>query len=766
MANQNKIKIPDLDLSKDHKIENINKGLKSDLPEAKKGKINAPEGEVETYKGIPFAPHKKVIVTETLYDIIIEEVWAEKRKTQTEIIRERVKTVPIVEITDIPEKGEPEYEQLYDEKGEPIPDEELPTPKIKRTEHEFGSREDAEAYAAEKEAERLEEITKEMAGVARKDQKGFMGYLRNSGYRLSKHVRAGLAGLMLMIPVGAAAKEYSQTNDQQKQEQRLTQEELDLIQSYEESSGNTIHGIKQYLTSPHRTSEEREAFLKDLRDKTGQEAGESIEFSVPTGVDITQTEKEAIPEGEAPPDESQFEVRTTFEDVDVKTTEKLPDTVEMQEVEKSVFEGGGIRIKSDRSPKFEAKDMSEQDIEKIKQTILNKIDSVLAEHNVDPTEASLTLVVSGMVSPEGNAKKNKELKDARGKGAVQITESQLDKIKAESGVEDITIEYDTESSDEFAREVNAQRDKVKDMFGLSSESELVKFFKAYNRGKLDLSKYSEEELSFLQSVMDEGRGAEVDVFVSGTGRSIEPKVVEGETVEKTVTVPVPKINVIEMGKGGGEDFTKKETKVDVKWKKVKMSLPPIEEKEVTPDSKQDPAILVEHHGVQDPQIHFERPAKIKKGKRVVRYDEKREVDVEKKEGEVVDVKRRVRRIRKDVPPPPPPPGDRETARGSLTDPRQSTKRDTLSKSKIGKGARGVRPENVRKPKKEDVRGKTGRQEKVDIHGDAVDLPREAFISKRTVSGKKRERNLKKKAWQEPRRKRRKSVRAEKEKELG
>ena len=84
MENKNRINISELDFPDDSKIENLNKGMKPDLPEGKKGKLKPAEGEVETYKGIPFAPHKKVIVTETLYDIIIEEVWAEKIKKQTE----------------------------------------------------------------------------------------------------------------------------------------------------------------------------------------------------------------------------------------------------------------------------------------------------------------------------------------------------------------------------------------------------------------------------------------------------------------------------------------------------------------------------------------------------------------------------------------------------------------------------------------------------------------------------------------------------------
>ncbi|MBT6574294.1 hypothetical protein HOM83_04615, partial [Candidatus Falkowbacteria bacterium] len=413
MENKNRINISELDFPDDSKIENLNKGMKPDLPEGKKGKLKPAEGEVETYKGIPFAPHKKVIVTETLYDIIIEEVWAEKIKKQTEIVRERVKTVPIVEITDVPAGGEAEYEQLYDDKGEPIPDKELPTPRVKRTEHEFSSREEAEAYASEKEAERLLEITKEMAGVAREDQKGFMGYLRNKGHHLTKNVRAGLAALMLLVPVGSMAKEYSQTNDQQKQEQSLTQDELELIQRYTDESGNTIHGLHQYLTSPYTSPEERLKILKELKEKYGkgtEEGGKSLEFSIPVGLDIVETEKEVIPDSEAPPDEAQFDIKTTFEELEVKTQEKLPDRVELQDVEKSIFEGGGVRIKSDRSPKFEAKDMSEQDVEKIKQAILNKALTVLAENNVDPAEASLTLVVRGLVSPEGNAKKNKNLK--------------------------------------------------------------------------------------------------------------------------------------------------------------------------------------------------------------------------------------------------------------------------------------------------------------------------------------------------------------------
>ena len=50
--------------------------------------------EVYFYKGIPFAPNKKIIYTETAHEIIIEEIWAEKTETEIHLHSEIVETIP------------------------------------------------------------------------------------------------------------------------------------------------------------------------------------------------------------------------------------------------------------------------------------------------------------------------------------------------------------------------------------------------------------------------------------------------------------------------------------------------------------------------------------------------------------------------------------------------------------------------------------------------------------------------------------------------
>ncbi len=700
--------------------------------------------EVYFYKGIPFAPNKKIIYTETAHEIIIEEIWAEKTETEIHLHSEIVETIPFentsVEEEDVvvgyEEKSEdrnltegqlqkekqaiqrgdenqsapagisvpiPEYEQLYEEGGVPAQHSQSPERFQETFEYSFGTRQEAEDFAMEREKERLQKIAKEMAGEIVNDKDAFVRFLKESKYSLSKYVRIGLASLMLMFSAGSSLASVKEGNqkDQKKTEERLSNEDLSKLQA-----SATVESEKRFKLIPN------------------------------------------------------IDVNSNVKRVTVPRPPLKVETIKVNELPASVFHGESIKVKSERSPKFEVNKMSQEEIAEMADSVVDMVLDTIGTNNVLPEDAEIVITSTGLVSPEGDLNRNVQLAQGRAIGGKGAVEKQVLEQLAKFGIEKVRFELNDQSSSHLEEDINNRNMETMQMFGLKSQKDLTNFYKAYNRGNLDLTHFTQAQIDYLKNTMDDSRGVEFAVTLAGTSNVLDLETIEDEIPQTPLSVPVPSLDFVVTREPAPDQEEAKPVPIPVP---IPVPPAPISEK------REEPAdVLPNFEVVADPQIHYERPAKNREVGKILKPIIKKVLVTKTEKGvrekihpidrtvivPKVEIKRKIKRIKKS--------GEEkldETARGTIIGQKtKSIRRETQSHKDLGKGARGKMEKIGKERSKRFYRGETG-SVKLDEDGYSIekDQTTKPDESLRVITGKFQKRKAKEKEWQAPRRRARKDV---------
>jgi hypothetical protein len=284
----------------------------------------------------------------------------------------------------------------------------------------------------------------------------------------------------------------------------------------------------------------------------------------------------------------------------------IPGQDRLVESPRSVYESSqSVLIKSQWSPKFKAAEVAQAEKEKMKSEIQAEIQRVMEQNNLSQEDIqSIVIHVDGRVSFEGDIVKNQRLQQERETKAAAAAEEVAQGI----GYTDARVE--DSGDDEIGAYIDGfwvDREDLIDLFiqnfDLKSEKELWKMIRQYNKGQLDTSGFTAEQQGLLKQALDDSRGATIEVEIVAQAQELD--VVEGEDIKvpsSSISVPVPSVTV----DPGEYEVVPPQPKPEPKPTPSPTPVPP-----VAVEHEQQPAILEEFHGVQDPQNYGEHPKKRK-----------------------------------------------------------------------------------------------------------------------------------------------------------
>jgi|GEM_PF-4969874 len=275
----------------------------------------------------------------------------------------------------------------------------------------------------------------------------------------------------------------------------------------------------------------------------------------------------------------------------------------------------------DWSGKYEAQKLDKEREKELEAYFIGALESLKSQVKEGARIDKIIVGIGGKVSPEGDFVKNLDLKLKRGDVAEKTIESFLKKKAAALGLDVIDVKIERNEDNSIKVEIDGKildKFQVEDMmqtrFGLKTKQDVFDFIRAYNRGKVDQTKFSESDKELLKQIFEKNRGAELTISAVIAEPETYVEFEEELAQEKTVDYVVPKVNIkIDPAKKIKVEHNEISQKEEIKGKNetVEINLP-FEQKEETQKEKyweKDKAVHEIFGADRDGQGYYERPRK-------------------------------------------------------------------------------------------------------------------------------------------------------------